>query len=207
MIGLNAFPCWWDRIGILLAHGLLCCPLLPLGLAWSQRWPWNALCCWSVGQLQCPWWGLWDRSDSGFQGHHVNHELISVPTYVAGATLNHLWLTSRQVGIDQEMEEMKVPTLSWTDHFLVGFRLSTDPYLSRGKGSNDAVCPWRLIHPDTLLSTPVNRTADWLDLAMVVHGDSHLDDNAIRLLQCTLHGATLEGCLESAVGAECGCCG
>ncbi|XP_066486426.1 serine protease 33-like [Tiliqua scincoides] len=88
---------------------------------------------------------------------------ISAPTHDVGHTLD-LVFTAGQADGDLEVEDIKITPLSWTDHFLVGFRLVAASHLRNGRGSHSMIRPRRLMDPNGFLSAlgdfPVARAGD-----------------------------------------------
>ncbi|XP_061490084.1 uncharacterized protein LOC133388035 [Rhineura floridana] len=77
-------------------------------------------------------------------------QVLSGPTHAAGHTLDLVFCAGWDDG-DLGVEELSVVPLSWTDHYLVGFRLTGTQNLCRGGGPIRMVRPRRLMDPDGFL--------------------------------------------------------
>lgn len=69
---------------------------------------------------------------------------------------------SGQEECDQRLEELVTVPLSWTDHYLVGFRFTWIPRLSRGGGFIKIICTRSQMDPNRFLMALGELPADMI---------------------------------------------
>lgn len=90
----------------------------------------------------------WDWCHSGFYSCYHNHGVFSVDhglhhTYSIIPALGHtldLAFTGGHTANDLTLENTKIFPLSWTDHYLVNFRLTSVNFPKKTGGPNNMVC-------------------------------------------------------------------